>query len=343
MVDFSLGTVVSSRIRLARNVNGYPFPARLKSDRQAKEIIRSVSAAINKVDEFRLYYMDGISEDEAVNLVENRLISPALLASPSRSAALISEKDGVLKGDISIMINEEDHLREQCISSGLSLRSAYEKMSSKDSLIAKSIPFAYDEQFGYLTACPTNLGTGLRASVMLFLPALELAGIMPDVIKSVTRLGLTVRGAYGEGTKATGYIYQVSNEVTLGIAEDAILSQVENVVKKIVEMEAVERQRLKNGALASAVKDKCMRAYGILTNCALMTADELELLCADLKLAACLGYIGIEDISAVDNLTLKMKPSNLNVSAGRPLDEREREEYCALQVTDKIRKLVKKL
>ncbi len=337
MVDYKLGTVVSSRIRLARNLNGLPFPARLKSDRQAKEIIRSVSAAVNKVDEFRLYYMDGISEDEALNLVENRLISPALLKAPSRSAVLINEK-----GDISIMINEEDHLREQCISGGLSLRSAYERMSEKDSLIARSIPFAYDEQLGYLTACPTNLGTGLRASVMLFLPALDLCGVMPDVIKSVTRLGLTVRGAYGEGTKAKGYVYQVSNEVTLGVTEETILSQVESVVGKIVEMEAAERQRLKGGAASVVVKDRCLRAYGLLTNCALMTHGELDELCADLKLGVCLGYLKCDDIEAIDSLTLKMKPSNLNVQSGRVLDERERDIYCAQQVSQKIRNLISK-
>ena len=271
MVDFTLGTVVSSRIRLARNLNGYPFPARLRSARQAKEIIRAVSAAINKVDEFRLYYMDAISEDDALNLVENRRISPALLNNPARSAALINEK-----GDISVMINEEDHLREQCISEGLALRPAYELMSSKDSLIARSIQFAYDEQLGYLTACPSNLGTGLRASVMMFLPALELGGVMPDVIKSVTRLGLTVRGAYGEGTQAKGYNYQVSNEVTLGVSEETIISQVESVVAKIVEMEAAERKRLKGCAGAIMLRDKCLRAYGLLTNCALMTNSELD-------------------------------------------------------------------
>lgn len=340
MTDYTLGTVVSSRIRLARNLNGLPFPARLKSDRQAKEIIRSVSAAVNKVDEFRLMYMDGITEDEALNLVENRLISPALLSTPSRSAALINEKDGVLKGDISIMINEEDHLREQCISGGLSLRSAYDRMSEKDSLIARSIPFAYDEQLGYLTACPTNLGTGLRASVMMFLPALEIGGVMPDVIKSVTRLGLTVRGAYGEGTKAQGYTYQVSNEVTLGVTEENIISQVESVVKKIVEMEASERQRLSTCADSVVLKDRCMRAYGLLTNCALMTHGELDGLCAELKLGACLGYIKIDDIAAVDELTLKMKPSNLNVLSGRVLEERERDIYCARQVSQKIKKIV---
>lgn len=336
MVDYKLGTVMSSRIRLARNLNGLPFPARLKSDRQAKEIIRSVSAAVNRVDEFRLYYMDGISEDEALNLVENRLVSPALLSAPSRSAVLINEA-----GDISIMINEEDHLREQCISGGLSLRSAYGRMSEKDSLIARSIPFAYDERLGYLTACPTNLGTGLRASVMLFLPALELGGVMPDVIKSVTRLGLTVRGAYGEGTKAKGYIYQVSNEVTLGVTEETILTQVENVVGKIVEMEAGERERLKGCSSSVVIKDRCLRAYGILTNCALLTHGELDELCADLKLGVCLGYLGCDDVAAIDELTLKMKPSNLNVQSGRVLDERERDVYCAGQVSQKIKKLIR--
>lgn len=337
MVDFTLGTAVSSRIRLARNLNGYPFPARLKSDRQAKEIIRAVSAALNKVDEFKLYYMDGISEDEALNFVENRLISPALLNTPSRSAALINEK-----GDISVMVNEEDHLREQCISQGMSLRSAYKSLSAKDSLIARSIPFAYDEQLGYLTACPTNLGTGLRASVMLFLPALALGGMMPDVIRSVNRLGLTVRGAYGEGTQAKGYTFQVSNEVTLGVSEEAIISEVESVVAKIVEMEASERRRLKDGETASIIKDKCLRAYGVLTNCALMTHTELDELCADLKFAACLGYLKINDLSAIDELTFKMKPSNLNVLSGRTLKEREREEYCAQYVSNRIKSLVSK-
>lgn len=337
MIDYRLGAVVSSRIRLARNLNGLPFPARLTSDRQAKEIIRSVSAALNKVDEFRLYYMDGISEDEAFNFVENRLISPALLENPSRSAALINEK-----GDISIMINEEDHLREQCISGGLSVRSAYGRMSEMDNKIAMSIPFAYDEQLGYLTACPTNLGTGLRASVMMFLPALEIGGMMGDVIKSVTRLGLTVRGAYGEGTKAKGYIYQISNEVTLGITEETIIKLVEDIALKIVEMEARERARLQGSGSSVVIKDRCLRAYGILTNCALLSGGELDGLCAELKLGVCLGYLKCDDISAVDGLTLKMKPSNLNMQAGRVLDERELDIYRAQQVSKKITELVSK-
>lgn len=335
MNDYTLGAVMLSRIRLARNLNGYPFPARLQSAKQAKEIIRSVSSAINKVDEFHLYYMDGISNEDAQSLVENHLISPALLRRPTFSAALINEE-----GNLSIMINEEDHLREQCIVSGLDLDGAYEKMSEKDSLIAHSIPFAYDERLGYLTACPTNLGTGLRASVMMFLPAIEIGGIMPRVIQSATRLGLTVRGAYGEGSSAEGYTYQISNEVTLGVSEEDIISQVTAVVNKIVEMEASERERLKKGSRATAIKDKCLRAYGVLSNCALMTSDEFVNLCADLKLAACLGYVNVSDITSLDDLVLKMKPSNINVLAGRNLTPEERDVYRAAYVSNHIKNIV---
>ncbi len=200
-------TVVSTRVRLARNLEGYPFPSHLKDEKQAKEIIRLVSSGLSRVDgftrpdEFKLYYMDGISEEEALSLKENHLISPNLIKNRRYSAALINSDKS-----ISIMINEEDHLREQCIVSGLELRPAYEAMSKIDARISSSMKFAFDEQFGYLTACPTNLGTGLRASVMFFLPALTINGIMPKIIRSISRLGLTVRGIYGEGSEAEGYM-----------------------------------------------------------------------------------------------------------------------------------------
>jgi protein arginine kinase len=328
-------TVASSRIRLARNLNGYPFPSRLKDEKQAKEIIRSVSSAISKLDEFKLCYMDGISEEEALNLVENHLISPLLLQKPHLSAALINEQR-----DISIMINEEDHLREQCIQKGFSLRTAYDKMSEKDKLIARSIKFAYDEQLGYLTACPTNLGTGLRASVMLFLPALTTGGIMPRLKQSISRLGLTVRGMYGEGSAAAGNMYQVSNEVTLGVSEEEVLSQVEDIVLKIAEMEDAERSKLKRGAPALAIKDRCLRSLGIITNCALMPSEEFEKLCSNVKLGACLGYIDIDDITLIDDLIIKMKPSNLNLLAGRELTAAERDAYRAEYSSKQIKKLI---
>lgn len=336
MSDVTYGTVASSRIRLARNLNGYPFPSRFKNEKQAKEIIRAVSSAINKVDEFKLSYMDVITEEEALNLVENHLVSPLLVQRPHYSAVLINERRNV-----SIMINEEDHLREQCIEKGFALHSAYKTMSEKDAAMSRSIQFAYDEQLGYLTACPTNLGTGLRASVMLFLPALTISGLMPRVIESATRLGLTVRGMYGEGSQAEGYMYQVSNEITLGVREEDILTQVEEVVLRISEMEQSERAKLKRGAPAQEIKDRCLRSYGILTNCALMPSEEFEKLCANLKLGACLGYVDIPDITEIDELIIKMKPSNLNLASGRKLTPAERDVYRAEAASKKIRQMTR--
>jgi len=326
-------TVVSTRVRLARNLEGYPFPSHLKDEKQAKEIIRLVTSGLARLDEFKLCFMDRISEAEALSLMENHLISPNLIKTKKYSAALINREESV-----SIMINEEDHLREQCIVKGYDLKLAYDTMSEIDNSISKSMKFAYDEQLGFLTACPTNLGTGLRASVMLFLPALTINGLMPRVIKSISRLGLTVRGIYGEGSQAEGYVYQISNEVTLGVTEEFIISQVEEVVEKVCALEDAQRQNLKNGSSALDVQDDCLRSYGILTNCAKLTTDELIRYSASVKLGACLGYIGLEDVSKIDELCVKMRPSNINASAGMELTPVERDVYRAQYTAKYLKK-----
>lgn len=323
MADLSK-TVVSTRVRLARNLEGYPFPYHLKDEKQAKEIIRLVTSALSRLDEFKLYYMDGISDAEALSLKENHLISPNLIKTRKYSAALINREENV-----SVMINEEDHLREQCIVKGYDLQLAYDTMSEIDNCIAKSMKFAYDEQLGFLTACPTNLGTGLRASVMMFLPALSINGLMPKVIKSISRLGLTVRGIYGEGSQAEGYLYQISNEVTLGVTEEYILSQVEEVVEKVCALEDAQRQNLKNGASALDIQDDCLRSYGVLTNCAKLTTEELIRYSSSVKLGACLGYINLDDVASIDELCVKMRPSNINAAAERELTAVERDVYRA--------------
>lgn len=324
MGNLSDGTVVSTRVRLARNIEGYPFPSHLKGDKQAKEIIRLVSSGLSRLDEFRLLYMDKVEDEHAVCLIENHLISPKLLENKRFSAALINREDSV-----SIMINEEDHLREQCIVKGLDLRLAYETMSEIDSCIARSMKFAYDEQFGFLTACPTNLGTGLRASVMMFLPAITINGLVPKVIRTISRLGLTVRGVYGEGSDAQGYMYQISNEVTLGVSEEEILAEVEKVVEKIRRLEESERRLLKNGASALDLKDECMRAYGVLTNCARLSTKEFISLSSKVKLGSCLGYLSIRDVSKIDDLVLKLSPANITAAAGKALTPLERDVYRA--------------
>ncbi|MBD5632399.1 MAG: protein arginine kinase [Clostridia bacterium] len=327
-------TVVSTRVRLARNIEGYPFPSHLKSEKQAKEIIRLVSSGLSRLDEFKLYYMDAVTEAEALSLKENHLISPNLISNKRFSAALINREENV-----SIMINEEDHLREQCIVKGLDLRLAYDTMSEIDSHISSSMKFAFDEQLGFLTACPTNLGTGLRASVMFFLPALTINGVMPKVIRSISRLGLTVRGMYGEGSDAEGYMYQISNEVTLGVSEEEILSQVEEVVKKVCALEEAERESLKK--LASLeIKDECLRSYGILTNCAKLSTGELTKLAANVKLGACLGFIKLDDVSLIDELVIKMRPSNINAAAQKQLTPTERDVYRAQYTGKYLKKII---
>lgn len=326
--------VVSTRIRLARNLNGYPFPSHM-DNKKAREVIRLVSTALSKLSSFKTYYMDSIDADTRAALKENHLISPNLGDSEIASAALINAEENV-----SVMINEEDHLREQCIVKGLDLRFAYETMAEIDDCISRSITFAFDEELGSLTACPTNLGTGLRASVMLFLPALTRKGLMPSVLKKIAQLGLTARGVYGEGSLAEGYMYQISNEVTLGVSEEEILAQVEDAVEKICIMEIGERISLKSGAKSLEVKDECLRSFGILTNCAVLSTEELIKLSANVKLGICLGYIKIGDAAKIDELVIKMRPSNIHAAAGRVLTPSERDEYRAQQVAKTLKTLL---
>lgn len=338
MTDLSK-TVVSTRIRLARNIEGYPFPSHLKDERQAREIIRLVTSGLSRLDgfqddQFNVYYMHNITEEQAQILKENHLISPNLIKNSRCAAAIINTDESV-----SVMINEEDHLREQCILKGFELKTAYDIMSKIDTRISNSMKFAYDEQLGYLTACPTNLGTGLRASVMAFLPALTINGVMPKVYRSISRLGLTVRGVYGEGSEAEGYMYQISNEVTLGVTEDEILTQVEEVVKKVAELEEAERLNLRKSSSALDIKDECMRAYGILTNCAKLTTSELIKLSASVKLGACLGYINVKDVSEIDELVVKMRPANITAAASRQLTAIERDIYRAEYVTKHLKQI----
>lgn len=332
------GTVISTRVRIARNIEGFPFPSHLKDEKQAREIIRLVTSGLSRLDgfnddQFNVYYMDTISDEQAQILKENHLISPNLIKNKRMSAAIINFDES-----ISVMINEEDHLREQCIVKGLQLKTAYQTMSEIDNRISKTMKFAYDEQLGYLTACPTNLGTGLRASVMFFLPALTINGVMTKVIRSVSRLGLTVRGMYGEGSEAEGYMYQISNEVTLGVSEEEILTQVEEVADKVVQLENAERENLKNGSSSLEIQDECLRSYGILTNCAKLSTGELIKLAANVKLGANLGYLKIKDVSSIDDLVIKMRPANITSAAARQLTPIERDMYRAQYVAKFLKK-----
>ncbi len=334
--------VVSSRIRLARNFKDYPFPARLicapHASEQASEMIRIVAGELMSIGEFRLYVMKDVSQEEANSLKEQYLISRDLIRHSAISAALISKDE-----TISVMVNEEDHIRAQCFMKGYDLLRAYERISGIDEIISDSIPFAYDEQLGYLTACPTNLGTGLRASAMLFLPAMSRRGFLKQIMPRLMSAGLTVRGVYGEGSAGEGDLFQISNELTLGKSEEQILETVRRNVEIIADIEIAERGCMKEeGGLV--LKDKIFRAYGTLCNAVLLSEKECASLISDLKLGVALGYFGDEKLAEgrmrmLDDIAVDMRPANVMWSAGMAAEEQD--SYRAECVSKIVRALLR--
>ncbi len=331
---------VSSRIRLARNFADYPFPDRLlkspHAKEQASEIVRLIAAELNTLEEFDLYDIGTLTDERAAYLVERNLISRDLVRHSAISAALITPDES-----ISVMINEEDHIRAQYFMKGYDLKKAYERITGIDDVISESIPFAFDKTFGYLTACPTNLGTGMRASVMLFLPAVSRRGLMKGIAPELNRLGLTVRGTSGEGSGAEGDLYQISNEVTLGLSEGEILSAVEKAVRIMVEFELKERDRMKVEE-GITLRDRVMRAYGILTNCCTIDMQEFMKRAADIKLGVALGYFESENppeetIAMLDDLIVAMRPANIMRLSGASLSEQEQSVYRAEYAKKTIR------
>ncbi len=334
---------VSSRIRLARNFRDYPFPARLMKDphaaEQASEMIRLLSAELESLEDFTLYEMDCVSDERAAVLTEKYLISRDLIKHRPIAAALVSKDES-----ISVMINEEDHVREQYFMQGLDLKRAYERISGIDDVISDSIPFAYDAELGYLTACPTNLGTGLRASVMLFLPAISRRKHMRHIIPTLNRLGLTVRGTFGEGSLNEGDMFQVSNEVTLGKSEEDILLVVEQAVGLLVETELRERGRMK-AEEGLTLKDTVMRAYGVLTNCCLLDEKEFTRRLSDLKLGIALGYFGMAEngrddrMRELNDLAIAVRPAGISRILGEKLTADEESAYRAEYVSKTIKSI----
>ena len=325
---------VSTRVRLARNLEGRPFPARTLRRQDAEDVVLSVRKALMKAGEYSFYKMSDISPVEAECLLEKHLVSPDLTENKVSGAAMISADESV-----SIMINEEDHIRQQAFAKGFALDEAYKKIDRIDDVLSRNLKFSFDSELGYLTACPTNLGTGLRASVMLFLPALTTCNAMKDIIREVSRLGLTVRGAMGEGTSAEGYLYQLSNEVTLGATEARILQSVEDATVKICEAE-MRTRRINYERAPLLVKDRCYRAYGILTNCALLNTQEFLKHLADVKIGVSLGIFQEREKGGLDDLSIRVKPACLNALAQKDLTETERDGYRAEYVKKMIKNLI---
>lgn len=265
--------VISSRLRLARNIKDIPFPHKLSEEGQ-KGIIAQVSAAIPYLEKKtkRAYFyliLDELTHLQRKMLVEKHLISPQFSQSRVHSALAIRHDEAV-----SIMVNEEDHLRIQCLLPAFALEDAWKLSNEADDALSEKLKFAFDENLGYLTACPTNLGTGLRASVMLHLPALVMAKKAESIFSALPKLGLTVRGIYGEGTSAAGNLFQVSNEITLGRSEEDIISHLQSVVMQMVEQERQARRYIQK-EYDVMLYDNIWRAYGILSQARSLDAQEM--------------------------------------------------------------------
>lgn len=313
--------VISTRVRLARNLKDYPFPCRL-SEQGRKKVIEKVTSAIRDsnssiASDFNLIKLDDLTEAQGVSLVERHLVSPEFISETEGRALLLSKDESM-----SIMINEEDHIRLQVITDGLSLEQAYDTADKLDTLLDENLEFAFDDKLGYLTQCPTNLGTGMRASVMLHLPALEKSRIIGRIAGNLSKLGLTIRGAYGEGSEPSGSLYQLSNQVTLGISEKAAIENLENITKQLVSQERQARERL---AKSIDIQDSVSRSLGLLKSAMVMTHDEALKLLSNVRFGILSGQIKDVTAEVVDSLMEKIEPATLMVNSGKNLSAQERD------------------
>ncbi|SHJ89842.1 protein arginine kinase [Paramaledivibacter caminithermalis] len=327
--------IISSRIRLARNLEEFPFPIALTNEK-SKEVIKKVSDSIlegNTVlkNDFKLVKIDEISNSEKQILIEKHLISPNLIEKPNKSAVMTNTDESV-----SIMINEEDHIRIQCLFPGLQLEEAWDMANKIDDIIEENVKYAFDEDIGYLTSCPTNVGTGIRASVMIHLPALTMTGYINRILQAVNQIGFTVRGIYGEGSEAEGNIFQISNQVTLGRTEEEIVQTLIEVTKQITNKENDARATLMaNNKLK--LEDKICRSYGILTNAMIMNSKEALKLISDVRLGIDLGIIEDINVNTINTLMVDIQPGILQKIYGKNLNANERDIKRAKLIRERLK------
>lgn len=326
-------TVLSSRVRLARNYEDLPFDTARKPEEAATCIARTANAlALSGMDEgFQLIRLNALTEIQRKALAESRLISKDLLKEPETAAVLLRQEDA-----LSIMINEEDHLRIQAVRPGLDLLSAASACFRVDDALSRQVVFAFDKQLGYLTACPTNTGTGMRASLLMHLPMLTICKQMGNVGQIVAKVGLTIRGVYGEGAEALGNLYQVSNQVTLGRTEQELISAVTAVGHQLTDMENVLREK----TLATSrvtLEDTVFRAWGLMKYARVMPLNEFFKHWSGVRLGADLGLLPVK-VATLDAMLEQAQDANLQSLAESPLTglqlDAKRAECIRTMLTD---------
>ena len=338
--------VLSTRVRLARNLVDAPFPERASMTQRSDVMARCANqiADLSQMKNGAFFDVAELSDLERQVLLERHLISRELCDSQSGSGVFINKDQ-----TCSVMINEEDHLRIQFLKTGFSLRSVWKQIDRFDSSLENELDLAFSSEFGYLTACPTNLGTGLRASVMLHLPGLVISNNMDKVIRAVNQLGITVRGLFGEGSDATGHVFQISNQQTLGESEEEILSRLASVFKTIIDHEINARFKYLEEN-CSCLLDQIGRAFGVLKNAYVLNSNEAMNLLSLMRLAVDLEMLPEVNRSDIDRLFIECQPGHIQYVAGEGIepDARDlcraktlREEFAQLPALDfdKVNKL----
>lgn len=305
---FQNDIVLSTRIRLARNLKGIPFPGKMNTE-DAEKVIALVENALEEMNyTFTRIDLQSLGDAEKQKLVEERFISPAIAKSKLPTVAYISEDELV-----SIMVNEEDHIRIQCIYPGFEEDKALELIGKVDDYLSEKLDYAMHEKYGYLTSCLTNVGTGMRISYMLHLPATVITGAADSIFATLGKLGITVRGMYGEGTKSVGNIFQISNQTTLGRSEKEIASAVNEAILSVISKERELQTKLfeKNGIV---LEDKIFRSYSILKSARIMQSKEMMERLSDVRLGLCLGLITDTDHSTLNNIMITASPAHISAT-----------------------------
>ncbi|MDC3414671.1 protein arginine kinase [Aquibacillus sp. 3ASR75-11] len=326
--------VLSSRIRLARNFDQIPFP--IIADKSELEKVLDFFGQEYQHQSFKAYedlelvQMRDLKPIEKRVLVEKHLISPHLAESNGESAALISKSE-----QVSLMINEEDHIRIQLYLPGFQLERALQQAFEFDDWLEEKINYAFDEQRGYLTSCPTNVGTGMRASVMMHIPALALTQQINRMIPAISQLGLVARGIYGEGSEALGNIFQISNQITLGKSEWDIVEDLQSVVQQLIERERKARQSLMDQT-GLQLEDRIFRSYGILEHSRIIESKEAAKCLSDVRLGIDLGYLKNISNTILNELTILTQPGFLQQYAKKTLSPDERDELRASLIRERL-------
>ncbi|WP_145383733.1 protein arginine kinase [Staphylococcus epidermidis] len=304
--------IISSRIRLARNLENHVHPLMFPSEQEGYRVINEVQDALPNLTLNRLDTMD---QQSKMKLVAKHLVSPELVKQPA-SAVMLNDDESV-----SVMINEEDHIRIQALGTDLSLKDLYQRASKIDDELDKALDISYDEHLGYLTTCPTNIGTGMRASVMLHLPGLSIMKRMNRIAQTINRFGFTIRGIYGEGSQVYGHIYQVSNQLTLGKTEEDIIDNLTEVVNQIINEEKQIRERLDKHNPVETL-DRVYRSLGVLQNSRIISMEEASYRLSEVKLGIDLNYILLENFKFNELMVAIQSPFLIDDDDNRTVNEK---------------------